>query len=1091
MSASMSRVLIRCWRASKIFRAMSRRGAFVCQVLLAMLAICVATARGQVQQAPVVMGAQVQPGQGRSYPPPSYYFGFNELNDGDYKNALQIFNRELRGAYRNGQSRWIDSICDYAMVGECQYRMGDYAAALESYEAALRLYVQTADWMLHVQFPPTLGNSGNSRGTPWGSSTRGSRPARIPETLPLGVGMFNPNQTLQVLQQGGVLQAPMYLSVNTQEVVRCTVLAMMRRQEILGPLTTRDSLTDDVLAQAIRRQGPPNNWSEAWLDAIQGTAYNAAGKTSQASTMLKHSLLMLGQFDHGLTGMALLQLGQMAFDASDYKTAAGYFEEATYTGYDYSDSTVIGEGFRKLFLAHLLTGDVVTLDNALAAAANWARNKNHEIQASVMAMAAESLALRGAQKQAAAVLSEAAGVVARRTMSQCEIGSRLNYVTALTQYEAGAVPAGDTALNAALAWYKNGGSKWLFQLALADNLCVTNANGFENRAAMALYSQMLRDPTPSDWMLQPLDSLAVLSTPHPLPFEHWFEKAVQQSTGAEAQAQAALEISDLARRHRFLSTQPFGGRMLALRWLLEAPIESLSKQAKLQRQELLTRYPKYAEASDKAQKIRVEITQAGLSPDAKDGQRALMAKFNELATVTTSQEIMLHEIAVRREPAEIVFPPVRKAKEVQTKLGTSRLLLMFFATSHSLYGGFYSADRCSLWKLDNVALLEKRTSALLRALGNYDANHELTETQLTDESWQQGAKDVLASILSNPKTAFNAEFKEMIIVPDSLLWYVPFEILPMGDPKDGKPLITRMRIRYAPTVGLVFSEREGRKASPDLGIVAGKLFPGQSNEFSQEASEKIQHTAAHAVALKTPLPAISPLLGSVLDGIVALDDIPAMQGPFDWLPVPLEKNKNVGSLSAWLGLPWKSSDVFIFPSFHTAAENGLKNVGNGAGNDLFLATTGLMATGARTILISRWRTGGQTAVDLVHQFIQEFPFSTADAAWQRAVQLVSQSPLDPQHEPRIKHKPDAPMVNTDHPFFWAGYLLVDTGAEPEGAQQAAPEKPPVLKMDEKNKPADKKPELKMPGANPAGGNPPDNAKPDEKKPEEEKPAKGA
>ncbi len=167
--------------------------------LLALLAVGISTAAGQVQQMPVVIGSQVPAGGGRSYPSPSYYLGFQPLNDGDYKNALEVFNRELRGAYRNGQSRWLDSICDYTMVGECAYRLGDYSAALENFEAALRLYMQTSDWMLHVQFPPTLGSSGNSRGAPWGSSTRGSHLARISDSLPIGVGQFNPAETLQTL----------------------------------------------------------------------------------------------------------------------------------------------------------------------------------------------------------------------------------------------------------------------------------------------------------------------------------------------------------------------------------------------------------------------------------------------------------------------------------------------------------------------------------------------------------------------------------------------------------------------------------------------------------------------------------------------------------------------------------------------------------------------------------------------------------------------------------------------------------------------------------------------------------------------------
>ncbi|HZZ29976.1 MAG TPA: CHAT domain-containing protein [Pirellulales bacterium] len=1019
-----------------------------------------AAGAGQTQQVPVVIGAQVAPGSGRSYPAPSYFFAFNSLNDGDYRSALEQFTRELRGAYRNGQNRWIDSICDYTMVGECDYRLGDYSAALENFNAALQLYMTNSDWMLRVQFPPTLGSSGASRGAPWGKSSRGSAPARFSETLPIAVGMFDANQVNNVLQRGGVLQAPMYLTVNVQEIVRCTCLAMMRRQDILGQLITHDTLTDEVLSVASRRQGPPNHWSEAWLDAMQGTAYNSAGKGGQALALLKRSLLMQGQFDHPLTGLALLQLGQLAMDGGDNKIASGYFEEATYSGYNYSDATVIAEGFKKLFLAHLLAGDVQTLDTALTLAASWAHNKARELDASILLMAAESLAMRGQRNQAVALLAEATGTIGRRTMGLCEIGSQLNFLTALTQYQQGAINSGDTALTNALQWYKNGGSKWLFQIGQADNLCLTNPNGrYDRHVAMPLYATMLRDPTPADWTMQPIESLAVLATPHPLPFEHWFEIAMQQATSPDVAAQGALLISDLAKRHKFLSTQPFGGRMLALRWVLEAPPETLGKEAKLQRQDLLSRFPKYAEAADKVRQLRTEIIQAGVVPEGRDAQRAVSQKFTEVAALTTTQENMLHEMAVSRVPADMLFPPVRGVKEVQRALGGNKLLLMFFATAHAMYGGFYSGDRSSVWKIDNPALLEKRIATLLKSLGNFDANHELQEVQLTDDAWQQPAKDVLASVLANPKTAFNIEFKELIVVPDGLAWYVPFEILPMGDPKATSTLISRMRVRYAPTVGLAMTERAGRKPAPDLGVVAGKLYPNEPADFTAAAVEDIRHVAAHAIVLHAPLPAISPLVGAMLDGVVVLDDIPmpvAQAGPYEWSPLPVEKNKGIGALSAWLGLPWKNADVFILPSFHTAAENSLKNLAveskNGitAGSDLFLATTGLMATGARTILISRWRTGGQTCVDLVRQFIQELPFSSADAAWQRAVELVSQSPLDPQHEPRVKRKPDAPPTNAQSPFFWAGYLLIDSGVGPEESSEQPKDKPLILKFDVKN-----------------------------------------
>src|SRR5262249_51971934 len=153
-----------------------------------------------------------------------------------------------------------------------------------------------------------------------------------------------------------------------------------------------------------------------------------------------------------------------------------------------------------------------------------------------------------------------------------------------------------------------------------------------------------------------------------------------------------------------------------------------------------------------------EIVKAGLGGDAHDAQRAVGQKLTELATLATAQEAILHEMAVRREAAEIVFPPSRKFKEVQQSLAQDSLILAYFNTSHAGYGWFLSSDRSKMWKIDSLPLLEKRTAALLKALGNYDANHELTEAQLADESWKSAAADIVPSLLATPKTVFERQF---------------------------------------------------------------------------------------------------------------------------------------------------------------------------------------------------------------------------------------------------------------------------------------------------------------------------------------------
>ena len=61
-----------------------------------------------------------------------------------------------------------------------------------------------------------------------------------------------------------------------------------------------------------------------------------------------------------------------------------------------------------------------------------------------------------------------------------------------------------------------------------------------------------------------------------------------------------------------------------------------------------------------------------------------------------------------------------------------------------------------------------------------------------------------------------------------------------------------------------------------------------------------------------------------------------------------------------------------------------------------------MASGARTVLLSRWRTGGQSSYDLVREFAQELPHTSPADAWQRAVLLAADTRLNLEAEPRVK-----------------------------------------------------------------------------------------
>ena len=101
-------------------------------------------------------------GQTGRLPKADYYINFANNADyfaADYQDAYKRFSRGYNSAYKFGTRRFLDSVCYLTMMGECNFHMGDYAAAVNNYEQALRLYLsyQAEGWQSPFANPP--GNS--------------------------------------------------------------------------------------------------------------------------------------------------------------------------------------------------------------------------------------------------------------------------------------------------------------------------------------------------------------------------------------------------------------------------------------------------------------------------------------------------------------------------------------------------------------------------------------------------------------------------------------------------------------------------------------------------------------------------------------------------------------------------------------------------------------------------------------------------------------------------------------------------------------------------------------------------------------------
>jgi len=988
----------------------------------------------------------------RTAPSATYHAAFYLFYDGEYKDALRQFQDEWRGAIKTPQSRWIDSICYHTMIAECYYHMGSLDQALEHYNAALRLYLAFPDWMMRVQFPPSVRpmQPGAFRAPPWGATTRRSRPGHFPSTMLIGQGQIDLGPAFF---RGGALQSAQLFPIEPQEIVRCTTLAIRRRTELLGPLSKYDPLTADLLATLSRNPGPPNHWSQAWIDVQLGLALVAAGRETQALPVLNRALTAAGEFDHPLTSTALLELGRLALLRGDYVAASMFFHEATITAVYFPDAGILEEAFFYGALTHLAANREGVFP-MLEPAAAWAKVKDlRRLRVSLLLSAAENLAVLAQTARAAAMLEEARSAIGRRPMGAGRIGARLSYLTAMVLFQQRNPAAGDEALGAAMSYMQHG-SLWLYHLLQLDRSFtggqITTRGPITPRTAMELYTELLRDPQATDWKLQPMESLAVLRTPHSESVEHWFLVALERK-----EHEAALEIADRARRHRFFSTLVYGGRLQSLRWILEAPDELLDQEARLNRQDLLAQYPAYGVLAQQARQVRASLRAMPLAPEEPEAFRGLREQLERLGAISAQQEAILREMAVRREPAALVFPPVRSAKQVQEALPEGNVLLAFFAAGGDLYAFLMNREQYTYWRVKGTPILTKQIVGLLRAMGHFEQNRELSLKDVTDLQWKGPAQAVLDHIVEGSQADFTASFPELVVVPDGITWYVPFESLLVDVGGQVRPLIARFRVRYAPTVSLAIPDGRERSPTAQTAVVVGRLYPRDDDAVAQAAFDDLARAVPRSVALsRPPLAGPSALYASLMDALIVLDDINLEnEGPYTWAPVPIERGKPGNTLSDWLALPWQGPDVVILPGFHTAAENSLKQVSPAApGAEVFLTVCGLMSSGARTLLISRWRSGGQTSFDIVREFAQELPHTTPADAWQRAVLVVADSRLNLEAEPRVKRAATADPPKATHPFFWAGYMLIDSGVRPE-KQEPEPEQPVIeLQAPQKREP---------------------------------------
>jgi len=967
-----------------------------------------------------------------STPSFTYFRGIQELYEGDYREAERTFRREAtRGGVRIGVTRWVDSIAYHAMWGEVLYHQGLPERALEEFNHACALFLENPKWLLRVNFKqsPRPDTSRARRPIPWGKSSRQFTLGSLPTQMLINQGDLQSGN--RAAQSGGVVQAAQLWKINVVEIVRATALAIRRRNELLGPLAKHDAISLAITAK-LSGSAPPNHWSNAWVDLQLGIAYAGQGKIDLARKRLARAERLAGKFDHPLTCVALLEMGRLELESGNFDAASRHLAEASFSAFYYEDAGIVDEAFRLRAILRQIDPKN-NIDPMLEPAAAWARRERYQHIFSRLSFAmTEELMNIGNWSEAATMLNT--GQSRMRGARTGLLGNWSQYLEARLLYQQGHESAANVlaqAVNRQMSLAPRN-----LQIAIANQRYVQQL--LRPRSAVNVYQTLLSDPTPTDWVIRPLQTLAYMKTPHDQAFNHWLDAQF-----ANKSAGAALEITDLAKRRRYHGQLAFGGKLAALRNTLEAPEIVLNPRRQNQRSDLMLRYPGYAERLKAGQQLRAKI-QADWHEGLDDhAQRELTKVWRNWSTSIANREALLQRISLERISTDLQFPPFLATTTLQSKLKPGQAVAVFHNTANGLLGFLVTSNASTHWNCGPMGRLAGPLNNFLRELGNYDANHSLTSEQLTSTKWLETGNKLFNALFKGSSIDPEA-ITELVVVPDGIVWYVPFAALPAKLEDRNAPLISLTKLRVVPTMSLAYGQTIPWRRIQRSALVGHAIVPGDTDEEQAEAIETLREALSNTIELPSPSPIPTPLIGSFLDTLVVLNEINIDPNqPLAWSPMSQGRSNRQNGLNQWLMLPQFGPQRIILPGIHTIAERGgktskRKSILARPGEELFLASCGLLSTGAQTILLSRWRVGGQSTLDIMREFIQELPHTSAADAWQRSVQLAQELPIDPAMEPRVKTRKDDPPLTADHPFFWGGYLLIDTGllidSEPPASQ---------------------------------------------------------
>lgn len=960
-------------------------------------------------------------------PRPDYYIARDLFDSAQMQDATEGFQSAFRRARQIGQQRWIDSIPPLVMLGECYYQQGSIAMAMEQYDAALVLALANPNWIDQIVVPngvlPTT-NAVNKK-INWGTSSRNRPLAVISESIQVAV---DPTAAQPLPNGGAVAPVSMVTRLDVAEVLRTLAIALWRRSQYLGPLAQHSPLTEPLVQLFAKPPQQNTPWLNASWKILYGLALIGSRDQQTARSLLVAGSSIGDQFDYYLTPISLLALSQLETANANPPAALANLQDAALIAAAFDQFDMLGEALAQMAGIATATRRVDLLA-PLQGAIAWTQTRSRHAFVTLSAAAAE-LALAAGNLSAFDTLVKQTNSVLRMRQKQISLPrvlAQASFVAAQFAFSQNNSVVGlenlDTAISLMRGNQRSGtATRFVFQTQMALELVQRGTLGVLE--GEQILGQLLSEPTAADWMVFPIECLTHITTASLPAYEHWLEFAVRRGTKEEIVARM-----DRLQRQRLYEALPLGGRLFSWRQATSGDVRlELPKSVQASLQSATQENPAITTVPAQMNLLLRDLRAQPIAVDDRQLTIESKRKATELARLAESFENQLANLALKRWPLDR-FAPVRGSLEgVRQVIGDDDLMITWVESDKSLLGMAIGKNTEEVWKIDERDVVLRQLQQLLTSVGS--TGQSKRDEQEVREAVQLSASALAKLLFPDRVRTIMQSAQRLIIVPSGNLWYLPFELLPVDDTVTPIPLLARRRTVYLPTIGSI---RFASGAAPPINGcvgVTGSFFSNDrdlNNQLSNNVVQAVPNSLRIDLTQKLPsLPA--HWLRHRADLLWVAADSPSPKNPWELRILPLNGNRE-NLLSSWLQVPLSSPSRVILFGMHTAAE-GAPLAG---GNDLLLPACTLLASGTRSIILSRWPVGGRSSQVALSRLLDELQFESPSSAWQRTAIALWAEQFPAQDELALPNsiRNGTALIDGDYAQLWSGYMLIGDHQAPQ------------------------------------------------------------